>query len=206
MEPINWLSLAAFSLLAAMVPGSSFTYIVNVGVTKGEKAAYCAVTGHSLAMCLYSILAMLSLDYLSSESSLFFEIFKVVGGLFLLRLAYKSLIQDSNSKKNTHKSETKGAFWASFLLSMLNPKILLLLAAMFSNFVVTDMSLLNKTAIVNVAVVADSVWYMFVVWAMHNWSLDRVLKENKLRLVQASALLFSAFGISLIYDAVSYLG
>ena len=79
----------------------------------------------------------------------------------LLSSAFMILSSPKESSEKNVDSRKRG-FVEGFMISFLNPKILVFFVAVFSQFIQNELTNIDRTIIVMVAGVIDTFWYVFV--------------------------------------------
>ena len=147
MELTHWLSLLAVCILGAISPGPSLGVIIQVAVRQGRSHGVIASIGHGLGVGCYALLTALGLAVLMTGSPTLFLSVKVLGALFLLYLGVstlKSTRQAAGSPQPLDAPQASNSFVVGFLTAALNPKLMVFFLALFSQFVRTDATLLEK--------------------------------------------------------------
>ena len=103
----------------------------------------------------------------SSDLSFFLLI---LGILFLKNSEEKLLIDDEQNKLNS--------FAQGFAISILNPKILIWFAAIFSQFIDVASTSMTKFVMVFIASSIDGVWYVIVTITVTAFGLKHFIESN----------------------------
>ena len=134
----NLLLFASIIVVLAFTPGPDVIYITTRGMAQGRKAALISTVGICIGYLVYTLLAALGLSAVLQSSALAFNIVRFVGAIYLVYLGIRSLLSKAASPLAT--GEVKAAppsrlLRQGILTSMLNPKGILVFAALLPQFV-----------------------------------------------------------------------
>jgi threonine/homoserine/homoserine lactone efflux protein len=134
----NLLLFASIIVVLALTPGPDVIYITTRGMAQGRKAALLSTVGICIGYLVYTLLAALGLSAMLQSSALAFNIVRYVGAIYLLYLGIRSLLSKAGGPLAT--GEVKAAplsrlLRQGILTSMLNPKGILVFAALLPQFV-----------------------------------------------------------------------
>jgi threonine/homoserine/homoserine lactone efflux protein len=152
-----------------------------------------------MGILLWALLMANGLGVLLIEQPDWFAAVQLVGAGFLLYLGIRVLLSQSSavvSAEAVSDSSTRGAGLEGFVIALSNPKIALFFAALFSQFIQPDATVLEKTLIAATAAGIDTLWYSLV-------SLLLAQTVVLSRLQRHATLLNRLFGGILIVLAVS---
>lgn len=131
------LAYSAF-LLSIMSPGPNILAILGTSMSVGRSSGVSLAMGVATGSFLWAILTATGLSALLAAYAAVLTVIKVVGGLFLLWLAYKSF----RSAASAHDIETqtlgngsltpRGYFLRGLIIQMTNPKAALAWVAIIS--------------------------------------------------------------------------
>jgi len=134
----NLILFATIIIFLALTPGPDVIYITTRGMAQGRRAAWLSAVGICIGYLVYTMLAALGLSALLRSSAMAFDIVRYAGGIYLVYLGIRTLLSKAGSPL------TKGAVNAAppsrilqqgILTSMLNPKGILVFAALLPQFV-----------------------------------------------------------------------
>jgi RhtB (resistance to homoserine/threonine) family protein len=147
--------LAVF--LLNLTPGPDTAYIIGRSVAQGRGAGLVSALGISFGCVFHMLASALGLSAILAASATAFTVIKIVGGLYLIYLGLKMLLQktatqtDQNNNagnvKIANAQSTAGApghqslrkiFWQATLTNVLNPKVVLFFLSFFPQFVTPD--------------------------------------------------------------------
>ncbi|MBO6827117.1 MAG: LysE family translocator [Sneathiella sp.] len=132
-----WIEYLVTSLIVVIAPGTGVLYTVGVGLARGSTASIVAAFGCTLGIVPHMTAAILGLAALLHASATAFQIFKMVGVVYLLWMAWNILkekgaleVSGEGQKSQYHKIATTG-----FLINILNPKLSIFFLAFLPQFV-----------------------------------------------------------------------
>jgi threonine/homoserine/homoserine lactone efflux protein len=133
----NLLLFASIIIVLALTPGPDVIYITTPGIAQGRKAALLSTAGICLGYLVYTMLAALGISALLQTSAIAFDVVRYAGASYLVYLGIRALL-------NKHVGPlTQGAvnplpagriLQQGILTSMLNPKGILVFAALLPQF------------------------------------------------------------------------
>ena len=137
VDPPRYLAfLGAMAILAA-TPGPSNLFAIANGMSRGRKAVLLGVAGMNTATLIWYLAAALGLGALALAFPQAVKVLIVVGALYLVWLAVKSVRSGFAAEGRLgHATVQPGrsAYWDSFLVQIANPKILLFFGAVLPPF------------------------------------------------------------------------
>ena len=132
--------LAGFTaacVLLALTPGPDMTLFLSRTISGGRKLGLAALLGASCGLVVHALLAAFGLSALLAASAPAFTALKLVGGVYLLWLAYQALRH--GSALALAKSDGKANYWATFAtgvgINLTNPKIVIFFLTFLPQFV-----------------------------------------------------------------------
>lgn len=151
--------LIAYSafLLSIVSPGPNFLAILGTSMGAGRKAGIALALGVSLGSVFWATLTVLGISAVLTTFAGFLTVVKIVGGCYLLFLAFKSFRQAARrqdmdvAQVNAGEKTALGYFRQGLLVQMTNPKALLAWIA------VTSLGLQTNSPVwVSIALVAGT--------------------------------------------------
>ncbi len=134
----NLLLFASIIVVLALTPGPDVIYITTRGMAQGRRAALLSTVGICIGYLIYTMLAVLGLSALLQSSTIAFDIVRYAGAIYLVYLGIRTL------SEQTRGPLTRGAvnpappgriLQQGILTSLLNPKGILVFAALLPQFV-----------------------------------------------------------------------
>jgi len=134
----NLLLFASIIVVLALAPGPDVIYITTRGMAQGRKAALLSTIGICIGYLVYTMLAALGLSALLQSSALAFDIVRYAGAIYLVYLGIRSLLSKAGgplTKGEVNVALPSRILRQGILTSMLNPKGILVFAALLPQFV-----------------------------------------------------------------------
>ena len=133
------LSFAGVSLAVALSPGPSWAYVISSTLRGGRQAGFAAVGGNATGILLHTAAVAAGLAALAAQSPALLDLLRQAGAVYLLYLAYRALQSaraGARAPAPPPTVRTTGRIWlGGVTMSVLNPKISLLMLALLPQFV-----------------------------------------------------------------------
>lgn len=136
LQTIALFSLA--SLILALTPGPDMVLFLARTVSGGRSSGFAAMFGASTGLIIHALLAGLGLSALLAASATAFFILKIIGGLYLLWLAYGA-IRHGSAFSVDGPSSPQQTWLATFLtglgINLTNPKVIVFFVTFLPQFI-----------------------------------------------------------------------
>jgi threonine/homoserine/homoserine lactone efflux protein len=129
-------SLASFAL--AITPGPDMALFLSRTVTGGRMMGFAAMVGASAGMVVHMTLAAFGLSALLAASATAFLILKIVGGLYLLWLAYGALRHGSAfsvDRESVPQQTVRATILTGVGINLTNPKVIVFFVTFLPQFI-----------------------------------------------------------------------
>ena len=170
--------LAFICASGAISPGPSLAVVIRNTIEGGRKQGILTGIGHGIGLTIYASIAVMGLSSIIIANQSFFVFIQILGALWLIYIGYLMIKSSSSGFSNMQKKSIPKGFLEGFMISFLNPKILVFFAAVFSQFIKNDINAFDKSVIVAIAGFIDTLWYVLVAVALAKSSLLVKLKAN----------------------------
>jgi len=130
--------IALVELGLALTPGPNMMYLVSRSISQGWRAGMTSLAGTALGFVVYMAMANLGLAAVFFVVPWLFIALKVVGALYLLWLAYKTLRPGGRSLFETSvlpRDSSGKLFRMGLVTNLLNPKVAILYLALIPQFI-----------------------------------------------------------------------
>ncbi|MCF6182609.1 LysE family translocator [Lutibacter sp.] len=130
------ISFIGASMLLTLMPGPDILYVLMQSITNGKKYGIVTAFGLVSGVIIHTTLVAFGVSAIIKHSENLFLGLKVVGALYLLFLAYKSLV----SKEVIHLDKKVSSinmfklYRRGFLMNVINPKVSIFFLAFFPGF------------------------------------------------------------------------
>ncbi len=178
----------------AFSAGPNNLMCASCGATYGFRKTLPLILGINTIIALYSILAGMGVGELFIHNPWLMKYFRIAGCIYILWLAYGFFRAGVNGK-NTVTAQYPGYF-TGVIISALNPKLVLALLLMYSQFFNPSGKLAEQIAVLTFAVVLLSA-SAHVVWTMAGNFLSLLLRTESLQKAQ-----YFIFGCMLVVVAI----
>ncbi len=170
--------LAFICASGAISPGPSLAVVIRNTIEGGRKQGILTGIGHGIGLTIYASIAVMGLSSIIIANQSFFVFIQILGALWLIYIGYLMIKSSSSGFSNMQKKSIPKGFLEGFMISFLNPKILVFFAAVFSQFIKNDINAFDKSVIVAIAGFIDTLWYVLVAVVLAKSSLLVKLKAN----------------------------
>ncbi len=163
-----FIGIALIHFAAAVSPGPSFVVSVKTAAAEGLKPAVGLAVGLGLAAAIWALAALLGLAVLFEIAPALLTTLKVVGGAFLLWIAYQTWKHARDPLPGGVEGEiaTPRSFVSAIRLGMAtqfaNPKPAVFFGAVFIGLVPPDTPVWILGALLGVIFVQETLWYVLV--------------------------------------------
>ena len=195
MSIYDWLTISLICVAGATTPGPSLLVIVYINNREGMISGIKASIAHGIGIFIYALISIYAISFINKNLSTITPILQLTGALFLIFIGYKMIFFKSPEKIFENDLQVSKKYSGSFLLglttSIINPKILIFLTSVFSQFINDEFSDYTKIGIGLLAGVIDAVWYILVSYSVN-------LKKLRDYIILKQKFVFFIFGIILI--------
>lgn len=195
MSIYDWLTISLICVAGATTPGPSLLVIVYINNREGMISGIIASIAHGIGIFIYALISIYAISFINKNLPTITPILQLIGALFLIFISYKMIFFKSSKnifQNNLHVSKKySGSFLLGLTTSIINPKILIFLTSVFSQFINDEFSNYTKIGIGLLAGIIDAVWYILVSYSVN-------LKKLRDNIVLKQKLVFFIFGIILI--------
>jgi threonine/homoserine/homoserine lactone efflux protein len=134
----KFLLFASIIVVLALTPGPDVIYIITRGMAQGRRAALLSTLGICIGYLVYTLLAALGLSAVLQSSSIAFDIVRYAGALYLVYLGVRTLLSKHGgllTRDAVNPAPAGRILHQGILTSLLNPKGILVFAALLPGFV-----------------------------------------------------------------------
>jgi threonine/homoserine/homoserine lactone efflux protein len=140
VDPARYLAFMGTMAILAITPGPSNLYAVANGMARGRKAVLLGVAGMNMATLFWYGAAALGLSALALAFPQAVKTLIVIGALYLVWLAYRSLASAfgpqaaDDGRWRTRIAPDGSPYWGAFMVQIANPKMVLFFGAVLPPF------------------------------------------------------------------------
>tara|TARA_B100001093_G_scaffold452620_1_gene460787 strand:+ start:654 stop:1235 length:582 start_codon:yes stop_codon:yes gene_type:complete len=164
--------------MGAISPGPSLAVVLRNTISGGRTQGVMTGIGHGIGLGIYAFIAVMGLSSLLLANKQIFNLIQWAGVLFLIWLAFNMIIYRPAGISNDNKGNWRRGFLEGFMISFLNPKILVFMAAVFSQFINPDISSVGRFIMAIMAGVIDTIWYVLVAAVLAGTPIINKLRKN----------------------------
>lgn len=151
----SYLAFCAAAFAFAVVPGPTVTVIIANSLRYGTSAGMMNVAGTVLAGCCWLVIAALGLTAAIHLMGVWFDLLRFAGAAYLVWLGFKLLTSKGNLGQGEPVARSqRGFFLQAFMVTMSNPKVLVLFGMMIPPFLSTSGNPTAQTLILGGSFVA----------------------------------------------------
>ena len=178
MEIKLLIGMSFVCVIGAISPGPSLAVVLRNTIYGGRMQGVMTGIGHGIGLGIYAFIAVMGLSSLLLTNKQIFNLIQWAGALFLIWLAFNMIIYRPSGISNDNKGNWRRGFLEGFMISFLNPKILVFMAAVFSQFLNPDISSVGRFIMAIMAGVIDTIWYVLVAAVLAGTPIINKLRKN----------------------------
>ena len=198
MDLTSLLALSFVCAMGAMSPGPSLAVVLRNTISGGRLQGIMTGIGHGIGFGLYALVAVTGLSALLLAHDSTFLFLQWNGALVLLWLSYNMLTYIPSKSDESHKISGRKGFIEGFLISFLNPKILVFLVAVFSQFIDPEMNQMERIVMAILAGLIDTTWYVLVAAILAGTPLIDKLRSNSVIIDRIIGLVLFFLALALV--------
>ena len=202
MDLPSLLALSIVCAMGAMSPGPSLAVVLRNTISGGRLQGIMTGIGHGIGFGLYALVAVTGLSALLLAHDSVFLFLQWSGALVLLWLSYNMLTYIPSKSDESHEISGRKGFIEGFLISFLNPKILVFLVAVFSQFIDPEMNQMERIVMAILAGLIDTTWYVLVAAILAGTPLIDKLRSNSVIIDRSIGLVLFFLALALVAKTI----
>jgi threonine/homoserine/homoserine lactone efflux protein len=203
MNNLFWVQFAAICLIGAMSPGPSMALIIRNSIKYGRISGILFSLGHAIGIGIYATVSVLGLQFILINNLFLFNAIQFCGSVFLLILGILFLRDTAHNLSLENEQKNVNSFMQGFAISILNPKILIWFAAIFSQFIEISSTNFVKLAMVLIASSIDGLWYIILTIVVTGFGLKQFLEHNSNIIQKISGVVLISISIIILHKTLS---
>ena len=203
MNNLFWGQFAAICLIGAMSPGPSMALIIRNSIKYGRISGILFSLGHAIGIGIYATVSVLGLQFILINNLFLFNAIQFCGSVFLLILGILFLRDTAHNLSLENEQKNVNSFMQGFAISILNPKILIWFAAIFSQFIEISSTNFVKLAMVLIASSIDGLWYIILTIVVTGFGLKQFLEHNTNIIQKISGVVLISISIIILHKTLS---
>lgn len=203
-----FITVAIAHFLALLSPGPDFVLVVKSAFKGNRKNSVGVALGIAIANAVYIGLCLVGVGAILSTSVSLMIALKVIGGLFLMYIAFNALKAPRNAYQNmVATSEHSTAFSllsflkefaTGFLSGILNPKNLLFYLSLFTVALTPDISLQFKVLLGAWMTAVVFLWDVAIICFLSNDKVRRKFIKMAFYVDKVTGLILGAIGFGIV--------
>ena len=198
-----WVQFATICIVGAMSPGPSMALIIRNSIKYGRVSGILSSVGHAIGIGIYAGVSVAGLQIILINNIFLFNTIQFCGSVFLLVLGILFLRDTGQKLSIQDKQKSVNSFMQGFAISILNPKILIWFAAIFSQFIEISSTNFIKLTMVLIASSIDGLWYIILTIIVTGFGLKQFLENNANIIQKISGIVLIFISILILYKTLS---
>ena len=198
MDIESLLGMSFVCAMGAISPGPSLVVVLRNTISGGRMQGIMTGIGHGLGFGIYAFIAVMGLSSVLLANENFFNLLQVSGALVLIWLAFNLIAHKESDLSAKYEQSGYRGFFDGFLIAFLNPKILVFLVAVFSQFLNSDINNSDRFVMAIMAGAIDTMWYVFVAAVLAGTTIAEKLRENAVTIDRLFGMVLFVLSILLI--------
>ena len=198
-----WVQFATICIVGAMSPGPSMALIIRNSIKYGRVSGILSSVGHAIGIGIYAGVSVAGLQIILINNIFLFNTIQFCGSVFLLVLGILFLRDTGQKLSIQDKQKSVNSFMQGFAISILNPKILIWFAAIFSQFIEISSTNFVKFTMVLIASSIDGLWYIILTIIVTGFGLKQFLENNTKIIQNISGAVLIFISIFILYNTLS---
>ena len=198
-----WVQFATICIVGAMSPGPSMALIIRNSIKYGRVSGILSAVGHAIGIGIYAGVSVAGLQIILINNIFLFNTIQFCGSVFLLVLGILFLRDTGQKLSIQDKQKSVNSFMQGFAISILNPKILIWFAAIFSQFIEISSTNFIKLTMVLIASSIDGLWYIILTIIVTGFGLKQFLENNTKIIQNISGTVLIFISIIILYNTLS---
>jgi RhtB (resistance to homoserine/threonine) family protein len=202
------ISVFAVFIPALLLPGPDFVAVVRSSMTHGTRAGLLTTVGVSTGLCLYATLSLLGLSAILVKYQWLTWVVRAAGGAYLIYLGIKLLRAkpqaielDAAATRPQSKFTGKRAILFGFLVTLTNPKAIVLFTSVFATAVTASTPLWLMGTMIAIVTVSSLSWYACVSLFMSSGPVMRRFQRARHWIERSAGVCFIGLGGKVLADA-----
>ena len=196
IESLLWMSFIC--AMGAISPGPSLVVVLRNTISGGRTRGVMTAIGHGIGFSIYAFVAVMGLSSVLLANEQIFYLLQSAGALFLIWLAFSMITRKNSVSSEKYEQSAYKGFLEGFMIAFLNPKILVFLVAIFSQFINSDIADYGRFIMAIIAGIIDTIWYVLVAVALADTKFIDSLGVNVVFIDRFAGAILFILGILLL--------
>ena len=198
MDINSILILAIVCASGAISPGPSLAVVIRNTITGGRTQGIMTGLGHGIGLTIYAFIAVMGLSSMLIGNQTLFVFVQIAGSFWLIWIGCNMILSSPKESSKKNVDSRKRGFVEGFMISFLNPKILVFFVAVFSQFIHNGLTNIDRTIIVMVAGIIDTFWYVFVAILLAGSNFTDKIKKYSVWIDRFAGVLLIGLSLAII--------
>ena len=198
MDIKSLIGMSFVCAMGAISPGPSLAVVMRNTISGGRTQGVMTGIGHGIGLGIYAFIAVMGLSSLLLANKQIFNLLQWAGALVLIWLAFNMITYNPPDPSKEHEGSGRRGFLEGFMIAFLNPKILVFLVAVFSQFINPDITNSGRFIMAIMAAVIDTTWYVLVAAVLAGTPIVDKLRVNAVIIDRSIGMVLLMLAILLI--------
>tara|TARA_B100000678_G_scaffold76028_1_gene62586 strand:- start:73 stop:696 length:624 start_codon:yes stop_codon:yes gene_type:complete len=198
MDIKSLIGMSFVCAMGAISPGPSLAVVLRNTISGGRTQGVMTGIGHGIGLGIYAFIAVMGLSSLLLANKQIFNLLQWAGALVLIWLAFNMITYNPSDSSKEHEGSGRRGFLEGFMIAFLNPKILVFLVAVFSQFINPDITNSGRFIMAIMAGVIDTTWYVLVAAVLAGTPIVDKLRVNAVIIDRSIGMVLLMLAILLI--------
>ena len=198
MDIKSLIGMSFVCAMGAISPGPSLAVVLRNTISGGRTRGVMTGIGHGLGLGIYAFIAVMGLSSLLLANEQIFNLLQWAGALVLIWLAFNMITYNPSDSSKEHEGSGRRGFLEGFMIAFLNPKILVFMVAVFSQFINPDITNSGRFIMAIMAGVIDTTWYVLVAAFLAGTPIVDKLRVNAVIIDRSIGMVLLMLAILLI--------
>ena len=198
MDIKSLIGMSFVCAMGAISPGPSLAVVLRNTISGGRTQGVMTGIGHGIGLGIYAFIAVMGLSSLLLANKQIFNLIQWAGALVLIWLAFNMITYNQSDSSKEHEGSGRRGFLEGFMIAFLNPKILVFMVAVFSQFINPDITNSGRFIMAIMAGVIDTTWYVLVAAVLAGTPIVDKLRVNAVIIDRSIGMVLLMLAILLI--------
>ena len=198
MDIKSLIGMSFVCAMGAISPGPSLAVVLRNTISGGRTQGVMTGIGHGIGLGIYAFIAVMGLSSLLLANKQIFNLLQWAGALVLIWLAFNMITYNQSDSSKEHEGSGRKGFLEGFMIAFLNPKILVFMVAVFSQFINPDITNSGRFIMAIMAAVIDTTWYVLVAAVLAGTPIVDKLRVNAVIIDRSIGMVLLMLAILLI--------
>jgi threonine/homoserine/homoserine lactone efflux protein len=193
----------AIFIPALMLPGPDFVAVVRSSMSRGTAAGLLTTVGVTIGLGFYASLSLLGLSAILLEYQWLAWAVRICGGCYLAYLGLKLILTRPAAVAidDTVVKDSDNPLVFGFLVTLTNPKAIVLFTSVFATAITETMPLWGMVAMIGLVMASALTWYTIIAVFMSSRPVISRFRNAQHWIERAAGVCFVAIGGKILADS-----